>query len=397
MKILFYRYGSICEPDIIAGFQELGNEVSQLDIEVTNKNISATERLKKIADQLFLAAYDFVFSINYYPVISEVCNVFKIRYLCWTVDSPVMDLYSNTLKNPWNRVFLFDQDQYRTFSPINPSCIFHMPLASNPKRWNQVIQSVPKQLQAQYQHDIAFVGSLYTEKCPYDRLTQASDYLIGYLTGLMEAQLKIYGYYFLEEVLPDSVVDEFKSHLPGFYTPLDTYQKNDKNAMCRLYLDGKMSALERTRLLDALGRHFQVGLYTGSDTAHLSVKSLGLATTLTQMPLIFHNSKINLNITSKSIREGLPLRIFDILGCGGFLITNFQSELPTYFSIGTDLVVYESEDDLLSKCDYYLTHESDRMEIAHNGYEKLVQYHNYPERLLDMISLAFLHKEEKTT
>ena len=30
MKLLFYRYGSICEPDIIAGFQELGLEVSEL-------------------------------------------------------------------------------------------------------------------------------------------------------------------------------------------------------------------------------------------------------------------------------------------------------------------------------------------------------------------------------
>ena len=27
MKILIYRYGSICEPDIITGFRELGNEV----------------------------------------------------------------------------------------------------------------------------------------------------------------------------------------------------------------------------------------------------------------------------------------------------------------------------------------------------------------------------------
>ena len=27
MKLLIYRYGSICEPDIIEGFQELGFEI----------------------------------------------------------------------------------------------------------------------------------------------------------------------------------------------------------------------------------------------------------------------------------------------------------------------------------------------------------------------------------
>ena len=29
------------------------------------------------------------------------------------------------------------------------------------------------------------------------------------------------------------------------------------------------------------------------------------------------------------------------------------------------------------------------MEIAHNGYETTKKYHNYPERLLQMISLAY--------
>lgn len=75
------------------------------------------------------------------------------------------------------------------------------------------------------------------------------------------------------------------------------------------------------------------------------------------MPLVFHYSKINLNITSKSIHDGLPLRIFDVLGCGGFLLTNYQTELAQWFTPGRDLECYTGEDDLLEKVDYYLTHE----------------------------------------
>ena len=107
------------------------------------------------------------------------------------------------------------------------------------------------------------------------------------------------------------------------------------------------------------------------------------------MPLIFHFSKINLNPTAKSIRTGLPLRLFDVLACEGFLLTNYQSELTDYFTPGQDLECYTGEDDLLSKAEYYLTHENDRKEIAHNGYLALEKYHNYPERLLQMISLAY--------
>lgn len=45
---------------------------------------------------------------------------------------------------------------------------------------------------------------------------------------------------------------------------------------------------------------------------------------------------------SKSIKTGIPLRLFDIMGAGGFLITNYQSEITQYFDIDKELVVYDS-------------------------------------------------------
>lgn len=389
MNILFYRYGSICEPDIITGFQELGNHVSEITLEVTNKTPSPMESFTILKNELLEHSYDFVFSINFYPFISEVCNVFQIRYLCWTVDSPVMELYSHSLENPWNRIFLFDRAQYDEFHPRNPSCIFHLPLASNPARWEKVINSSSSTDTQKYTGDISFVGSLYTEKCPYDRLANAPEYLTGYLEGLMAAQLKVYGYYFLEELLSDDMVAEFKKHLPGFYIPPDNFIRNDRITMAQVYLCSKISAMERLHTIRLLGEHYPVNLFTGSDTTGLPVKNCGLVKTLTEMPLVFNHSKINLNITSKSIRTALPLRVFDVLACGGFLLTNYQSELTDYFSIGNDLECYASDDELLSKVDYYLTHEKDRIEISQNGLDAVRKYHNYPERLLQMISLAY--------
>lgn len=389
MKILFYRYGNICEPDIITGFQELGNEVHEITVEIYDKNFPPANGVELLKNELFAQSYDFVFSINFYPFISEVCNIFKIRYICWSVDSPVMELFSESVKNPWNRIFLFDKAQYDEIAFRNPDCIFHLPLASNPARWSAVIANASAADTAKYSGDIAFVGSLYTEKCPYDRLTDAPDYLTGYLDGIMDAQLKIYGYNFIEDILTDDIVNVFREHLPGFYIPPEKSIRNDKTTMAQLYIDAKISAMERVSIMKALGSRYSVNLYTGSDTTGLPVKNCGLAKTLTEMPLIFHNSKINLNITAKAIRTGLPLRIFDVLGCGGFLITNYQSELADIFSIGTDLECYTSEDELLSKVDYYLTHDKDRIEIAQNGFEAVKKYHNYPERLLQMLSLAF--------
>ena len=39
MKIIIHRYGSICEPDIIEGFAELGLEILEITNEVRQKNL----------------------------------------------------------------------------------------------------------------------------------------------------------------------------------------------------------------------------------------------------------------------------------------------------------------------------------------------------------------------
>lgn len=43
MKILFYRYNSICEPDIIQAFKELGHSVCEIREEMTNKAVTPSE------------------------------------------------------------------------------------------------------------------------------------------------------------------------------------------------------------------------------------------------------------------------------------------------------------------------------------------------------------------
>ena len=91
-----------------------------------------------------------------------------------------------------------------------------------------------------------------------------------------------------------------------------------------------------------------------------------------EMPQVFRCSRINLNITLRSILTGIPLRALDVMGAGGFLISNYQSEIPEYFVPGEDLVVYEDYEDLCTKVEYYLSHESERREIAINGCRKVI-------------------------
>jgi len=387
MNFLFYRYNSICEPYMINSLQSLGHTIKTIDTEITWKNVPARKVVEIVSDILLQESFDGLISVNYYPVLSEICRIFKLRYLSWTVDSPVLELLSDTISNEYNRLFLFDYQQYQDLVMYNPDNIFYLPLATNTTHWDNIINSSKNN--SKYQSDISFVGSLYTEKCPYDNIIAPSKHLSGYLDGIMAAQEKIYGYFFLDEVLPDSIIQEFIQCMPNYYIPPERARRDNAKIIALQYLGMKISSTERIKAMTLLGSQHHVDIYTASDTTGLPVHNHGCAKTLTEMPLIFHYSKINLNITCKSIRSGISQRIWDILGCGGFCLTNYQTEIPEHFVIGEDLDTYGSLDELLDKTNYYLSHEEIRTKIAQNGYQKVKQFHTYDTRISQMIELAF--------
>lgn len=389
MKLLFYRYGSICEPDALEAFRHLGFEVTEDTREIYNKGLMPSECIKGLNALLSKDTYAFVFSINFFPSVSDVCNILGIPYLCLIVDSPVLELFSKSLKNKCNRIFLFDRRLYEDFSPKNPECIFHIPLAANVRGNYTTCQNASGALRQKFASDISFIGSLYTEKCAYNKISLPDKYR-GYVDGLIESQLRIYGYNFIEECITDELMQAFIKVQPAIANFPESMEVDSKAVIAQHYISVKVAEQERIRFLKALSEKFNVDLYTGSDTSMMPhIHNRGFAKTATEMPIIFHESKINLNMTAKSIRSGLSQRVFDVLACEGFLITNYQEELPDYFVIGEDLESYSSFDDLMGKCEYYLGHEKDRHEIAHNGLEKVRKYHTYDTRIEQMLEIAF--------
>ena len=137
-----------------------------------------------------------------------------------------------------------------------------------------------------------------------------------------------------------------------------------------------------------LVKKYPVSIYTNSNTHNLvKVDYRGSVDYWTQMPKVFYGRRINLNFTIPNIKTGIPLRVWDVLGAGGFLMTNYQPELEVYFELNKDLVVFESRHDLVKKAAYYLEHEDLRRQIAQNGYEKVKQLHSYKQRMSQMMEI----------
>ncbi len=392
MNILFYRYGSICEPDIITTFQNLGLTVIEETTEIHDKKRRPSACMEAVDKLITAHSPAFVFTINFFPVIAEICHLRNILYLCWSVDCPVMELFAQPMQYDTNRIFLFDREQYQYFHPYNPDNIFYLPLAANAARFDSVINTITFSDKKKYASDICFIGSLYSEKNPLKKFKSVPSYIRGYLDGIIEASLQIYGYNFMEDALSDALIADFKQAVPDLPTFI-TYPRlitgADKYAVAHKYMAAQATEAERIRTLNTLAEHFTVDLYTASDTSPLqNVHTHGTIESLHAMPKAFHISKINLNMTTKSIQSGLPLRIFDIMGCGGFLMTNYQPELPEYFTIGEDIETYSSLEELVDKCAFYLAHDDIRKQIALSGYQKVKSSHTLLHRITEMIRLA---------
>lgn len=390
MKVLFYKYGSICEPDIGEQFKSFGIDVTSVDVEIKNKKITSAERVTIIENELRKDTYLFVFSLNFFPSISDICNIFSIPYISWTIDSPVLELFSESVKNPCNRIFCFDRIQYTEISHYNPDCIFYLPLGTNVSRWNRVLSSLSKDDYRNYGANISFVGNLYNKADFTSRIDKLSPFSKGYIDGLYECQKNLQGFSLLNKAVPPSLVSELVSVFPDNFdifknpvTDLESYIAI--HSVIELYF----SARERMDYLTELSKAMPVTLFTRSDASELeSFRNLccrpGVGTH-TEMPKVFHLSKINLNFTMPSIESGLPLRIWDILGCGGFLLTNYRAELTDYLVPGEDFDYFSDIDELKEKCSFYLAHDDLRQKIAQNGYEKISSFHTYQNRLMTII------------
>ena len=396
MEILFHRYGSICEPDIIDAFTSLGITVLEEDSEIQNKHISGEVRIRLLAEKILTKKPAFVFSINYFPYISEVCQKLNVMYVCLSVDCPVLEFFSDSIHNSCNRIFLFDYNQYLQFKDENPQCIFYLPLGTNVDRWDEALKEIKKDAKKrEWIYDVSMVGSLYTEKSPYDKLLM-DDFDRGFADGLVEAQLKVPGLDLVYEVLNEKTVKAIKGAMDGKgnrpwenYVLADAFTDTDRYVATNYYLAMRVSELERIRLLNMLAEDFKVELFTRSDASPLKgVKVHGGVSTHIEMPRVFYQSKINLNISIRSIQTGLSQRVWDVLGSEGFLLCNYQMEIPEYLEIGKDLDCFESPLELKEKVAYYLSHEEERMEIARHGYETVKNKHTCRHQVAEILKIV---------
>ena len=143
MKILFLNWNGYGNRDIIDTFKRMkedGKDISLCIFPFGVHTHSEDPKFKEsFTETLNKENPDIVFSYNYFPLVSVVCQKVGIKYASWVYDNPVVALYSYTLINNCNHVFLFDSQMYEVFASQGIKTVYYLPLAAATNRYSNII------------------------------------------------------------------------------------------------------------------------------------------------------------------------------------------------------------------------------------------------------------------
>ena len=413
MKLLLYTWKANNEQILADNLIKLGLEVLWFDKECRHFTRDM-ELAAEMIPYIHQKGIEAIVSFNYFPIISMICDTCKIPYYAWVYDCPHFTLYAKHIMLPCNHIGVFDREMVRKLWDKGVQTVYHVPLSVDVKHFAQVIMEnigisdagsvhevcassgSRKNLPLNFASDISFVGSLYSDEYNYyDRLLDKKDKEI--FDEFVRKQCFCYNRDYFGEALTKKELDlsiiQAKMEEHGLMLGED-YFADVKELLQAKVLDKKVTVEERSilfnKIAETFGEKYQFNLYTASDLQKQPLLKKFYRQTVDyhkQMPLVFAGSRINLNVTLRSIHSGIPLRVLDIMACGGFVLTNPQPEIMEYFEDGREIAVFRSMEECLDKISYYLEHEEERQAVAAAGLHSVQERFGYGTGLMKLFGL----------
>lgn len=366
--------------DIVWGLLLLEKDVEIISTDLERSSTSEEDAIF-LSNELKEKGIDVAISYDFCPALSDACMRNGIKYVSWIFDAPLQMLFEKQVMNNCNYIFSFDKRQIEQTKKLFDCNIFYLPLGTNITRNTAVEMNAADRLR--FACDISFIGNLYSEKEYEAALLNVSDNTKAELENIWK---NVYGKWDgidrLYGKLTKSALDELKEKF-GNNTTMD-----DDTLFATALIVKAIAHKERKEMLERL-TGFDLSFYTNDkDVVIKGVSSKGALDYIEELPKAYRFSKINLNITMRGITSGIPLRVFDMMGMGGFTLTNYQPEVDELFSPGKDIEVYHDFGEMEEKVSYYLKNDVARIKIAKAGAQTVKEKYsieNQVHKILELI------------
>jgi len=386
LNILYYDSKEITLDNIIWGLLQLGADVERSKLKVTLNNPveSEIEYIKKE-----IVRYNCVMTQNFCVNVAIACYDQCVPYISWVYDSPQVSLYSSHSAYPTNFIFAFDKAQVKRLKECGVANIFHMPLAANMAYVSGI--NITKDDHYKYSSDISFIGQLYRLEYIEQYIANASNNIVEQLNMIVDKKafdwnkgVSIY----------NSFTDQLCKMVSINAGDFDYFSLMDEKYIKETMLLGPLIARkEREGILNLAGAKHKTTFYTKEADVDYSRSNIDKVKTFGpvrgQDPYkIYSSSKLNLNLTLRTIETAVPQRVFDIMSMGGTVISNYQEEAEELFEPDKEIILFSCKEEFLEKAEYYLKHDGFRKKIGEAGYRKVAEKYNYTYALNKMFDVV---------
>lgn len=113
-------------------------------------------------------------------------------------------------------------------------------------------------------------------------------------------------------------------------------------------------------------------------------------------PKAIFTTKINLALLIEETKGAsqpdlTTTRSFEIPACGGFMLHKRTPDILELYREGEEIECYDSPEEVIEKCQFYLKNEERRQEIAQNGHHRAVPAYAYDERMKEILQYHDAH------
>jgi len=276
-------------------------------------------------------------------------------------------------------VFVPDESYISILKGLGYKRIHYLPFATNPTVFSPV--ELTTEERGRFACEISFVGNpLFSYLSIYQNFCK--DKLSG-----KEAQAIIEETIKIQSQNPLLNISDVLNEVQKAHQYILSFEDSNHRFEIEALLEQVAMCMYRKEILKSVS-HLDLHVYGGEgwkEVMNGEGKYLGPINNRTELPLLYKASKINLNITTSQQRSGLPMRVFDIGGCGGFMLTDYRHDLGRLFNLGEEAIYYKDKDDLRKKVEYFLSNPDEADEIAQRFHKKVLRKHTYKIRMQEIV------------
>jgi spore maturation protein CgeB len=308
----------------------------------------------------------------------------KIPYAAWLTDDPVTP--EPPPPSPYLYLFVHEKGAIDEVKRMGYKNLYYLPLAANPKRYKKIHKGDERL--RRHRCEVSFLGNAgsrwedgYNQQGPLKRLlsqemvermieTLRSDPL----QNIFELFFKCRGKDSIKDV--SRLVKELEGSHPKKAYQIKEWLKPVKSESMKWY---------RRDIIKEIAEHREIHLYGDTAWRYLEENSKavyhGKVYDIDAVVKIYNASKINIAVQSNVYNTGVNYRTFTIPACGGFMISDYRSELVELFEENKEVVHFRERGELIDLINYYLKHPKEREEIAQRARERVLREHTHRHRM----------------